>query len=358
MNYHQLLGRDPVDISLNRSLKYVKNKRILITGGGGSIGSELARQLFSGGAARLYLFGHGENSIFKITEELLVRNEKESKSVKIVPIIGELQDREYVHYITKKLEADLVFHTAAHKHVHLMEDNPVEVIKNNVFGTKNIVEASRKADVEKFVLISSDKAVEPSCIYGISKFLSEEIVLKEGKDDHKFLVLRFGNVLGSKGSFIHTFEEQIKNTLPITITDERMKRFFMTIPEAVSFIIKIGDIGQGGELYYLNMGEQIYIKDIAQKMMKIYNKEVPIVYTGIRPGEKLEERLWTSEEEPENTRYRGIVRLKKKTKINDIDMILRDLKPICFYDSDFSEIFRDRKSLTNILSKLFYEKKD
>jgi FlaA1/EpsC-like NDP-sugar epimerase len=353
VDYFKLLEREKVNVSLAKALHYVKNKRVLITGGGGSIGSELARQLYESGSSRIYLLGHGENSIFKITEELRLRNIKEKRNVKIVPIIGEIQDRDYIHFIMKKIDADLVFHTAAHKHVHLMEENPIEAIKNNVFGTKNIIDASKEANVNKLIFISTDKSVEPSCIYGMSKFLAEEIVLKEGENNKKFLVVRFGNVIGSKGSFIHTFVSQIKNGIPITITDEKMKRFFMTIPEAVSLILKIGDIGNGGELYHLDMGDSIYIIDIAKKLMKMYNKEVPIEVVGIRAGEKIEEKLWSENEEPERTRYKGIIRLKKKTKIKNIDAILQELKPICFYDNSFVEYFRNKEKLYNILEGIF-----
>ena len=347
IDYQSILGRDRIQVSLKNSLKYIKNKRVLITGGGGSIGSELARQMYEGGASRLYLLGHGENSIFAITEELVIRNKLEKKDVKIVPVIGEIQDREYMKYIMQKLEADIVFHTAAHKHVPLMEKNPIEVLKNNVFGTKNVVDAAREADVDKLVFISTDKAVEPSSIYGMSKLLAEEIVLYE--NSHKFLVVRFGNVIGSRGSFIHTFIKQILNDIPITITDKRMKRFFMTIPEAVSLIIKVGDIGQSGELYHLEMGEPVLIEEIAKNLMKTMRHEVPIVYTGVRPGEKLEEILWSDDEIPVPTKYKGIAKLIKQMPYDNIYQTLHDLKTICFYDADFSQYFRNIDRMKEIL---------
>ena len=194
------LARSPVRVNLRKSLSYVRGKRVLVTGAGGSIGSELCRQLLEGGAERLYLFGHGENSIYEIQRELrLLQEEGVGEKATIVPIIGEMQDRDYLHFILSRTQANVVFHTAAHKHVPLMEANPVEAVKNNVFGTKNIVDASRKSGVERFVLISTDKAVEPSSVYGASKLLAEEIVLREGKNGHHFLVVRFGNVLGSRG---------------------------------------------------------------------------------------------------------------------------------------------------------------
>ena len=205
--------------------------RVLVTGAGGSIGSELCRQLLEGGAERLYLFGHGENSIYEIQRELhLLQEEGVGQKATIVPIIGEMQDRDYLHFILPRTKANVVFHTAAHKHVPLMEANPVEAVKNNVFGTKNIVDASRKAGVERFVLISTDKAVEPSSVYGASKLLAEEIVLREGKGGRHFLVVRFGNVLGSRGSILPLFRRQILKGGPVTVTHPDMRRFFMTIP--------------------------------------------------------------------------------------------------------------------------------
>lgn len=344
----KILNREPTKVALKKALHYVKGKRVLITGAGGSIGSELSRQLLISGASRLYLFGHGENSIYSTTERLrLIQKEKD---VKLIPIIGEMQDREYMKFLMKRLEVDYVFHTAAHKHVDMMERNPVEVIKNNVFGTKNVVEASKESGVSRFLLISTDKAVDPVSVYGASKYLAEEIVLKENDG---FLVVRFGNVLGSKGSVLHTFVRQIKNGGPITITDENMKRYFMSISEAVSLVLKIGGIGKVGELYHLDMGEPIYIKELAENLMKFYNKKVPIEYIGMRSGEKLEEKLWTDYEKPENTRYRGIIRLHKTKMDEDIDDILERLKPICFFDPDFPDNFRNRQKLKNIL-KLYF----
>ena len=204
------LARSPVRVNLRSSLSYVRGKRVLVTGAGGSIGSELCRQLLEGGAERLYLFGHGENSIYEIQRELhLLQEEGVGQKATIVPIIGEMQDRDYLHFILPRTKANVVFHTAAHKHVPLMEANPVEAVKNNVFGTRNIVDASKKGGVERFVLISTDKAVEPSSVYGASKLLAEEIVLREGKNGRHFLVVRFGNVLGSRGSILPLFRRQI-----------------------------------------------------------------------------------------------------------------------------------------------------
>ena len=202
------LARNPVKVDLRTSLAYVRGRRVLVTGAGGSIGSELCRQLLEGGAERLYLFGHGENSLYEIERELrLLQEEGVGERATIVPILGEIQDREYMAFILRRTRAAVVFHTAAHKHVPLLEGNPIEAVKNNVFGTRNVVDASLKAGVERFVLISTDKAVEPAGVYGASKLLAEEIVLREGRKGRHFLVVRFGNVLGSRGSILPLFRQ-------------------------------------------------------------------------------------------------------------------------------------------------------
>ena len=355
MDLHKLIDREPVDVSLTKALSYIKDKRVLITGAGGSIGSELSRQLLFGGAKRLFLFGHGENSIYKTKETLQYLADKKYKiKAQINPVIGELQDKQYMDFIMKRLKADVVFHTAAHKHVPLTEKNPVEAIKNNVFGTKNIVDAAKNAKVEKFVFISSDKAVDPICIYGVSKYLAEEIVLDAGENNHRFISVRFGNVLGSKGSIVPLFYKQISGGYPVTITDPQVSRFFMTISEAVSLILKTGGVGIGGELYLLDMGEPIKIEDLAKRMMKEMNQNVPIKYTGLRTGDKLHEKLWSEKNEVlKNTRYRGIIKVERLTKIDNLDTILERVKPICFFDSYFPNKFRKRNELSEILKKIF-----
>ena len=266
IDYERLLDREPVQVSLSKALGYVKDKRVLVTGAGGSIGRELCKQLVSSNASRLYMLGHGENSIYDTAQLLLKEERRKMPDDEIIPVIGEIQDRDYMKFLMKRLKADVVFHTAAHKHVPMTEENPVETIKNNVFGTKNMVDACKEAGVDKFVFISTDKAVEPICIYGASKHLAEEIVLNESS--HKFLVVRFGNVLGSKGSILPLFMEQIDSGGPVTITNENVTRYFMTIPEAVSLVLKTGGIGVGGELYLINMGETILIVDLAKQIMK------------------------------------------------------------------------------------------
>ena len=352
------LARSPVRVSLRTSLAYVKGMRVLVTGAGGSIGSELCRQLLEGGAERLYLFGHGENSIYEIQRELhLLQEEGVGQKATIVPIIGEMQDRDYLHFILPRTKANVVFHTAAHKHVPLMEANPVEAVKNNVFGTKNIVDASRKAGVDRFVLISTDKAVEPSSVYGASKLLAEEIVLREGKGGRHFLVVRFGNVLGSRGSILPLFRRQILKGGPVTVTHPDMRRFFMTIPEASSLVLKAGGSGCGGEVYLLDMGESVSIKELAEQMIRFYGfdpgTDIPIVYTGLRNGEKLIEKLHAGSETPEPTEQARILKLHRKTLINGrITSVLERLRPICFHDPQSPHLFRNRRALRTVLEEV------
>jgi FlaA1/EpsC-like NDP-sugar epimerase len=358
INPEDFLARSPVRVNLRKSLSYVRGKRVLVTGAGGSIGSELCRQLLEGGAERLYLFGHGENSIYEIERELrLLQEEGVGEKATIVPIIGEIQDREYLDFILSRTRASVVFHTAAHKHVPLMEANPVEAVKNNVFGTKNIVDASKKSGVERFVLISTDKAVEPNCVYGASKLLAEEIVLREGKGGLHYLVVRFGNVLGSRGSILPLFSRQIQKGGPVTVTHPETRRYFMTIPEASSLVLKAGGVGNGGEVYLLDMGESVSIKELAEQMIRFYGFEpgtdIPVVYTGLRKGEKLLEKLHADTETPEPTEHSRILKLDRKTLINGrIASVLDRLRPICFHDPRQAPLFRNRRVLRAILEEV------
>ncbi|MGA2642360.1 MAG: nucleoside-diphosphate sugar epimerase/dehydratase [Spirochaetia bacterium] len=352
------LARSPVRVNLRKSLAYLRGKRVLVTGAGGSIGSELCRQLLEGGAERLYLFGHGENSIYEIQRELhLLQEEGVGEKATIVPIVGEIQDGEYLHFILSRTKASVVFHTAAHKHVPLMEANPVEAVKNNVFGTRNIVDAARKSGVERFVLISTDKAVEPISVYGASKLLAEEIVLREGKNGRQFLVVRFGNVLGSRGSILPLFRRQILKGGPVTVTHPDIRRYFMTIPEASSLVLKAGGVGCGGEVYLLDMGESVSIKELAEQMIRFYGFEpgtdIPIVYTGLREGEKLLEKLHADTETPEPTEQARIMKLRRKTLINGrITSVLERLRPICFHDPHSPHVFRNRHALRAVLEEV------
>lgn len=354
-----ILGRTPVIIPLHESLQYLRGKRVLITGAGGSIGSELARQLLSGGAERLYLFGHGENSIVNIYRELVVlQNEGVGEKATIVPIIGDMKDREYTNYIIKQTHADVIFHCAAYKHVPMMEENPVAVIENNVFGTKNLLDAALDHGVEKFVLISTDKAVSPVSIYGVSKMLSEKLVLQYAKktcSSQSFMFVRFGNVLGSRGSILPLFQNQIKTGGPVTVTDKNMERFFMTIPEACSLVLKTGGIGSNGKSYLLDMGEPIKIIDLAEQIIKFSGlepgKDIEIKIIGLREGERTYEPLWLEEEEPKKTEHEKLLELKN-IEFGDekLDKLLSDLEPICYFRND-TALFRNKEKLVEILRK-------
>ena len=358
-----ILGRTPVTISLKESLSYLRGKRVLITGAGGSIGSELARQLLSGGAQRLYLFGHGENSIYQIDRELrLLQKEGIGEKAIIVPIIGELKDRDYMFYIMKQLKCDAVFHCAAYKHVPLMEENPVASIENNVFGTKNLLDACLENNVERFVLISTDKAVEPVSVYGVSKMLSEKLVLqasekaKEQNTKNAYMFVRFGNVIGSRGSILPLFSEQLKTGGPLTVTDPEVQRFFMTIPEACSLVLKTGGVGKNGISYLLDMGEPIKIVDIAEQIIRISGyepyKDIDIQFIGLRKGERLDEPLWTKSEDPQPTEYHKILQLKpdEKNPPESYSKLIEDLYLICFKTENFENLYRNRDILIQKLA--------
>lgn len=355
-----LLARDPVPISLKESLRYLRGRRVLITGAGGSIGSELARQLLYGGAERLYLLDHGENSLYEIDSELrLLQEEGVGEKATIVPIVGELQDKAYVDFLLQRLKADVIFHCAAYKHVPMMEANPVEVIKNNVYGTQNLVEASRRRKVEKLVLISTDKAVDPVSIYGVSKLLAEGLLLHSAATpDTSRMVVRFGNVIGSRGSIVPLFRKQILKGGPVTLTHPDMKRYFMTIPEAASLVLKTGGVGSNGNLYILDMGEPVKIRELAEQMIRFHGfipgKEIAIKTIGLRAGEKLLERLWTEHEKPVPSGYDGILKVEGSPPLlRSLPAILEELRPICFFSTESPGLYRNRKQLKLILRQYF-----
>ncbi len=350
LDLQDLLGRNPVQINLKASLKYLRGKRVLITGAGGSIGSELCRQLLSGGAERLYLLGHEENSIYHIEKELRhLQAEGVGEKATIVPIIGDLKDPHYLDFLLGRLKAHVIFHTAAHKHVPMVEYNPVEAVFNNVWGTKNLVDAALKARVSRFVLISTDKAVNPNSIYGATKRICEDLVLSARGPDSEFMVVRFGNVLGSRGSIIPLFKEQILSGGPVTITHPQMSRYFMTIPEAASLVLQTGGVGQNGQLYLLDMGDPVKIEDLAHQMIRFYGrapgKDIPITYTGLRPGEKLHESLHGQDEQPVPTEYTRINRLIRPVSPPGLDTLVQKLFPICHFLPQYPDLFRSRKAL-------------
>lgn len=292
-----LLGRPEVVLDQKELNQYFEGKTILVTGAGGSIGSEICRQIARFSPKRLLLLGHGENSIYLIHREL---QEKYGKSIELIPVIADIQDRERIFDIMATYRPNVVYHAAAHKHVPLMEYNPHEAVKNNIFGTKNVAEAAKAGNVEKFVMISTDKAVNPPNVMGATKRVAEMIVTglnESGKT--QFAAVRFGNVLGSRGSVVPVFKDQIKKGGPVTVTDFRMTRYFMTIPEASRLVIQAGHLAKGGEIFVLDMGEPVQILELARKVIMLSGKteeEIGIVESGIRPGEKLYEELLSSEE--------------------------------------------------------------
>lgn len=292
-----LLGRDPVDVNAQEIMGYIENKTVLVTGGGGSIGSELCRQIASKFPKRLIILDIYENNAYDIQQEL----KRQNPDLDLVVLIASVRDRKKIDSIFKKYKPQIVFHAAAHKHVPLMEDSPNEAIKNNVHGTHNVANSAGKYNAEKFVLISTDKAVNPTNIMGATKRICEMIVQSLAKVyKTEFAAVRFGNVLGSNGSVIPLFKRQIKEGGPITVTHKDIVRYFMTIPEAVSLVLQAGAYAKGGEIFVLDMGEPVRIYDLAVNMIRLSGfepfKDIDIMVTGLRPGEKLyEERLMKEE---------------------------------------------------------------
>ena len=356
-----LLGRTPVVVNLRQSLNYLRGKRVLVTGAGGSIGSELCRQLLSAGAARLYLFGHGENSIYQIDRELrLLQEEGVGEKAILVPVIGDMKDRDYMDWIMGQLKVDVVFNTAAYKHVPMMEENPVAAIENNLFGTDNLVFAARKHGVKRFVHITTDKAVEPVSVYGVSKYLCEGLVLdaaRQNEDEHlSFMVVRFGNVLGSRGSIMPLFQKQIEKGGPVTVTHPDMNRWFMTIPEACSLVLRAGGVGENSGLYLLDMGDPVNIRELAEQMIRFYGLEpeddIGIEYIGLRSGERLGEKLCWDSEIPKPTDFDRILKIGRPGQEDvNITLIMEELRPICRFDPAHAEKYRDGDLLKNILRK-------
>ncbi len=293
-----LLGREEVKLDIEQIKDQLTNKVILVTGAGGSIGSEICRQVMQFSPKTLLLLGHGENSIYLIEREL--RQTFATKTTKIIPVIADVQDRERMMDVMAEHQPQIVYHAAAHKHVPLMEANPRESVKNNVYGTKNVAEAAKAAGVAKFVMVSTDKANNPPNVMGATKRIAELIVTGLNENSQtKFSAVRFGNVLGSRGSVIPVFREQIAKGGPITITDFRMTRYFMTIPEASRLVIQSGALASGGEIFVLDMGVPVKIVDLAKNMIQLSGyteNEIKIVESGIRPGEKLYEELLLDEE--------------------------------------------------------------
>lgn len=292
VSLEDLLGRAPVRLDTENISAYLRGKRVLITGAGGSIGSELCRQVARFNPAKLVLFENGETPLFSIEQELRQRFPK----LRIFPIVGDIRYRARVEAIFDEFMPEVVFHAAAYKHVPMMEVNPAEAVNNNVRGTQIVAEAAHMFKVERFVMVSTDKAVNPTNIMGTTKRAAEKIVQALARRSRtRFVTVRFGNVLGSNGSVIPTFQKQIYKGGPITVTHKDITRFFMTIPEAAQLVLQAGSMGAGGEIYLLDMGEPVKILHLAEELIRLSGKEpyedIDIVFTGLRPGEKLYEEL-------------------------------------------------------------------
>jgi len=300
VSIEDLLGREAVELNISGIRSEIEGRTVLVTGAGGSIGSEICRQIIQFNPTTLLLLGHGENSIYLIERELRGLQ----TAINLIPVIADVQDRMRLEEVFVQYRPDVVFHAAAHKHVPLMEANPYESVKNNVYGTKNVAEVADRHEVERFVMISTDKAVNPTNVMGSTKRIAEMIIQNLGKRSRtKFAVVRFGNVLGSRGSVIPLFKSQIEAGGPVTVTHPEMTRFFMTIPEASRLVIQAGILADGGEVFVLDMGEPVKIVDLAKNMIELSGfteDEMPIVFSGIRPGEKMyEELLKDGEVDPE-----------------------------------------------------------
>ncbi|MBI4792822.1 MAG: polysaccharide biosynthesis protein [Deltaproteobacteria bacterium] len=299
-----LLGRDAVELDQQAIAGYLENKTVLVTGGGGSIGSELCRQVAELSPLRLVIFEHSEFNLYAIDNELRAS----FPDLKIISILGDMKNYDRVDWVFRKFAPDVVFHAAAYKHVPMLELNPAEGVQNNVFGTKMLADAADRYRVDRFVLVSTDKAVNPANVMGTTKRIAEIYCQNmDLRSQTKFITTRFGNVLGSAGSVVPLFEKQIKNGGPITVTHRDIKRYFMTIPEAVSLILQAGSMGKGGEIFVLEMGEPVYIKVLAEQMIRLSglvpHRDIKIEYIGLRPGEKLFEEIFHENEDLQGTTH-------------------------------------------------------
>lgn len=293
-----LLGRDPVNLDMDKIRGYISHKIVMVTGAGGTIGSELCRQIYKYGPRKIILLDNYENNVYNVQQELLMKYDHQ---LDMDVVIANIREEKRLEEIFSKYRPDIVFHAAAHKHVPLMEANPTEAVKNNVFGTLNLLKISDKYGVKKFVLISTDKAVNPTNIMGATKRLAEKLIqIYNENSPTDFVAVRFGNVLGSNGSVVPLFKSQIQAGGPVTVTHKDIIRYFMTIPEAVALVMQAGAMASGGEIFVLDMGDPVKIDDLARNIIRLSGFEpdvdIDIVYTGLRPGEKLYEELLMAEE--------------------------------------------------------------
>ena len=346
MRLEDLLQREPIQTDCQELHPLLEGKTVLVTGAGGSIGSELCRQIAHYRPESLVLFERYENALHALLLELRAAY----PNVGVLPLVGDVTMPDRVAEIFRQTGPDIVFHAAAHKHVPLMELNPKEAVRNNVWGTQVVADAALAAGVERFVLISTDKAVNPSSIMGATKRIAEHLILGfSRRGATKFTVVRFGNVLGSNGSVVPLFAEQIRRGGPVTVTDQEIKRYFMTIPEAVQLVLQASVMGQGGEVFVLDMGEQIRIVDLARNMIVLSGlvpgKDIEIVYTGLRRGEKLYEELFEDVEEVETTAHPKINRaVGSPLRVDDLERWVKDL-PTRLLVIDEDDLLQDLKRL-------------
>jgi len=316
-----LLRREPARMRDQEVGETLSGHSVLVTGAGGSIGRELCRQIARWGPSELLILGHGENSIFETLMEL----QESFPSLSVRPIIADVRDRPRIKGVFCEHRPQVIFHAAAHKHVPLMEINIQDAVTNNILGTRNVVEAALESGVERLVMISTDKAIHPKNVMGATKRIAESIVLDAaGRSGLPYSVVRFGNVLGSRGSVVPLFKRQIAHGGPVTITHPDMKRFFMTIPEAVYLVLQASSIGSGGEVFVLNMGQQVRILDLAEDLIRLSGlepgRDIEIIYTGIRPGEKLSEELWDDGSMLQRTIHPDIMNLDCKDELCSTDL--------------------------------------
>jgi FlaA1/EpsC-like NDP-sugar epimerase len=327
VDLEDLLRREPVALDITQIAEYLMDKRVLVTGAGGSIGSELCRQIAKLKPQCLILLGKGENSIYEINRALTEKFE----DLDIIPVIADIRDKDRIAAIFKQYKPHVVFHAAAHKHVPLMEAQPEEAVRNNVFGTRIVAEAADRFGAEKFVMISTDKAVNPTSVMGATKRVAELIIQNlNGVSETKYTAVRFGNVLGSRGSVIPLFKQQIAKGGPITITHPEMRRYFMTIPEASQLVLQAGALAHGGEVFVLDMGEPVKIVDMASDLIELSGlkpgRDIEIKFTGLRPGEKLFEELLTAEEGTTSTKHKSIYMANLREM--DTHQLFQDLRDL------------------------------
>ena len=316
-----LLRRKPAETGGDRIGPTINGKSVLVTGAGGSIGTELCRQIARWGPSELIMLGHGENSIF----EALLELQNAFPGLPIFSVIADIRDSNRLYTIFEKYRPQVVFHAAAHKHVTLMETNVEEAVTNNILGTRNVMDMTVSFEIERLVMISTDKAVRPTSVMGATKRVAEMLVVDTAnKTGRPYSVVRFGNVLGSRGSIVPIFQQQIQRGGPVTITHPEMRRFFMTIPEAVHLVLQAASLGSGGEVFILNMGEQIKVLDLAEDLIRLSglepNRDIEIVFTGARPGEKLSEELWENRTDLTRTNHPEILRMTRDEPVNGLQL--------------------------------------